>query len=176
MTAKKTAPTLGDNLSMDLQDENKFLSEELEKAMARIEALTREPNTPLVNKPTPGAKPLFARITIILEENEHIPPSGQFFGYHTNWVNPETLLALEPRVANNELTRKEAQVMATEAIQFEAHLRPGEEAAVPVELLSVLNDALTDAPIVDPITSQVLGYRSRLRYPYRIVSSAYAPA
>lgn len=176
MTAKKTAPTLGDNLSMDMQDENKFLAEELAKAMARIEALTREPNTPLANKPKPGAKPLFARITIILEENESIPPSGQFFGYHTNWINPETLESLEERVQSQEITRKEAHVMASESITFEAYLRPGEEADVPVELLSVLNDAVTDAPIIDPVTSQVLGYRSRLRYPYRIVQHAHAPA
>jgi hypothetical protein len=38
-------------------------------------------------------------------------------------------------------------------------------------LLSVLNDALTDTPVIDPITSQVLGYKQRLRYPYRICTT-----
>lgn len=140
--------------------------------LARVEALTRESNSPLVHVPEAGVKPLFARVSIILEENDGIAPSGQYFGLHGNWVNPETLEALEPQVLSGELTRQAAQLIATEKVQFEAYLRPGEEAAVPVELLSILNDAMTDAPIIDPITSQVLGYKTKLRYPYRLVTSA----
>lgn len=146
------------------------LRQENENLRRRIEALTRDSNTPLVNMPDPGARPLFARVRIVLEESDQIAPSGQYFGVHGNWVNPETLEALEPRVVSGELTRKEAHSMATEKVQFEAILRPSEEADVPVELLNTLNDALVDAPILDPVTSQVLGYKSKLRFPYRIIT------
>ena len=152
-------------MTRDLRAENAEL-------LARIEALTRENNSPLSHIPEAGVKPLFARVNIILEENEGIAPSGQYFGLHGNWVNPEMLEELEPKVLAGELTRQEAQVIATEKVQFEAYLRPGEEASVPVELLSVLNDALTDSPVIDPITSQVLGYKQKLRYPYRLVTKA----
>ena len=150
---------------------NKDLLAENRELLARIEALTREANTPLSLVPEAGVKPLFARVNIILEENEGIAPSGQYFGLHGNWVNPETLEALENFVQRGEMTRQEAQLKATETVQFEAYLRPGEEASVPVELLSVLNDALTDTPVIDPITSQVLGYKQKLRYPYRICTN-----
>jgi hypothetical protein len=148
---------------------NQLLAEQNAELMARIEALTREANTPLTNIPKAGARPMFARVRIILEESDHIAPSGQYFGIHGNWVNPETLLALEEQVQAKEMTRKEAQVQATETITFEAILRPGEEADVPVELLATLNDAITSVPSIDPGTFQVLGYKDRLRFPYRIV-------
>ena len=146
------------------------LEAENAELLARIEALTRESNTPLTHTPKAGDRPLFSRIRIILEENDGIAPSGQYFGLHGTWVNPETLRDLEPQVLEKEITRKQAQEMATEKVQFEAYLRPGEEAEVPVELLSLLNDAIQDVPVIDPHTSQVLGYKSRLRYPYRLVS------
>lgn len=168
---------LGSNLAeVDFNDgggdEFRDLRAENAELLARIEALTREGNSPLVNVPEVGARPLFARVNIILEENEGIAPSGQYFGLHGSWVNPEVLEILEPQVLAGDLTRQEAQIQATEKVQFEAYLRPGEEAAVPVELLSLLNDALTDVPVIDPITSQVLGYKKKLRYPYRIMTSA----
>jgi len=168
---------LGDNLGgvdsdTDVISANSFLEQENRELKEKIEALTREGNTPLVHIPKAGERPLFARVRIRLEENENIAPSGQYFGVHGNWVNPEMLEKLEPRVQSKELTRKEAQALATETVQFEAYLRPGEDADVPVELLNTLNDAVVSAPIIDPITSQVLGYRDKLRYPYRIQPSA----
>lgn len=159
------------DLTQDVATVNKDLLAENRELLARIEALTREANTPLTVIPEAGVKPLFARVNIILEENEGIAPSGQYFGLHGSWVNPEMLEELEPRVRAGEITRQEAQTLATEKVQFEAYLRPGEEAAVPVELLSVLNDALVDSPVIDPITSQVLGYKQKLRYPYRITTT-----
>jgi hypothetical protein len=75
------------------------------------------------------------RVRIVLEENENIPPTGQFFGHNGN-----TYL-----------------------------LRPGDEADVPVEILTVLNDAVQDVPQLDPTTRQVVGYRKKLRFPYRVV-------
>lgn len=162
---------LGSNI--DVAEENKALSEQNAELRARIEAMTRESNTPLSLKPAPGARPLFARVRIILEENDGIAPSGQYFGLHGNWVNPETVELLEPKVIAGEMTRKEAYDLATEKVQFEAYLRPGEEADVPVEMLSLLNDAITDTPVIDPGTFQVLGYKQKLRYPYRLVTRSH---
>lgn len=150
---------------------NRLLAEQNQELQERIEALTRESNTPLVNKPKAGDRPMFTRVKIILEESEQIAPSGQYFGIHGNWVNPETLKALEADVQDKLMTRREAQQKATETVTFEAILRPGEEAEVPVELLATLNDAMMSVPIQDPGTFQVLGYKDRLRFPYRIVTS-----
>lgn len=47
-------------------------------------------------------------------------------------------------------------------------LRSNEEAEVPVELLSVLNDAVMEVPIVH--NDQVTGYRKRMRFPYRVIA------
>ena len=166
---------LGNNLGAAMGgsdlDELAELRRQLKEKDEHIEALTREANTPLSNIPVAGEKPLFARVNIILEENEGIAPSGQYFALHGNWVNPEMLEALEDQVQRGDMTRAEAQVAATEKVQFEAYLRPGEEASVPVELLTILNDAITDTPVIDPITSQVLGYKQKLRYPYRICTN-----
>lgn len=49
-------------------------------------------------------------------------------------------------------------------------LMAGVEAHVPPEVISVLNDAVTSIPIIDPQTQRVTGYRSRLRFPYRRIS------
>lgn len=167
--------TLGNNLdeigSIDIVEENRGLREERDDLLARIEALTRESNSPLVHVPKADVRPLFARVRIILEENEGIAPSGQYFGLHGNWVNPEMLAKFEDKVAAKEMTRKEAYEASTEKVQFEAYLRPGEPADVPVELLGILNDAIQDVPVIDETTSQVLGYKSRLRYPYRILQA-----
>lgn len=50
-------------------------------------------------------------------------------------------------------------------------LRPGEEVDVPMEIVNILNNAVESTPQVDPQTKQVIGYRDRLRYSYRVVSS-----
>ena len=48
-------------------------------------------------------------------------------------------------------------------------LMPGIEVEVPPEVISVLNDAVTSIPVINPQTQRVDGYRSRLRFPYRRV-------
>lgn len=50
-------------------------------------------------------------------------------------------------------------------------LRPGEPADVPRKLIEILDHAVMSAPQTDPATKQVIGYRDRMRYPYRIVTS-----
>ena len=82
------------------------------------------------------AVPTVKRIRIILEENDNIPPTGQFFG-----VNGKGSI-----------------------------IRPGEEVDVPVELIEVLNNAEMSVPLVDPNTNQVVGYRKKLRFPYRVIA------
>lgn len=84
----------------------------------------------------PGpASPGTDRVRIILEENDNIPPTGQFIG-----VNGRGYM-----------------------------LKPGVEAVVPKEILSVLNDAVQEVPDIDPSTQQVVGYRKKLRFPYRVI-------
>jgi hypothetical protein len=80
---------------------------------------------------TPGK-----RFRIILEENESIPPTGQYIG-----LNGKGYI-----------------------------LRPGEEAEVPCEILNVLDDAVMDVPVIDPRTRQVVAFRQRLRFPYRVLA------
>lgn len=50
-------------------------------------------------------------------------------------------------------------------------LKPGEVADVPNPLISILDNAEQLMPYTDPSTNQIVGYRSRLRFPYRRVNS-----
>lgn len=73
---------------------------------------------------------------IILEENEHIPPTGLFVGHNgTGFL-----------------------------------IRPGEEVDVPAEVVQILDDAVTSSAMTDG-EGQVVGYRHRTKYPYRVISS-----
>ena len=74
-------------------------------------------------------------VRIVLEENDNIPPTGQFIA-----LNGRTWM-----------------------------LRPGEEADVPLGVVNILNDAVQDVPQIDQASKQVIGYRKRLRFPYRVV-------
>lgn len=75
------------------------------------------------------------RIKIILEENDNIPPTGQFFGLNgTGYI-----------------------------------LRAGEVAEVPTGLIDILDNAVEDVPLVDPITKQPVGHRPKHRFAYRVV-------
>lgn len=46
---------------------------------------------------------------------------------------------------------------------------PGDKVTVPNFLLEVLDNAVMSAPVMDSKTQKVLGYRNRMRYPYRRV-------
>ena len=76
------------------------------------------------------------KVRILLEENDNIPPTGQFIG-----VNGRGFM-----------------------------LRAGEEAEVPVEVVSVLESAVQEVPMVNPVTQQVEGYRQKLRFPFRVIA------
>lgn len=97
-------------------------------------------DTPMKKAPSAMLPPHLRKVTIYLEENDNIPPTGQFF----------------------QVDGRSYQ------------LRAGEAAEVPVEVMNVLNDAVQDVPQVDPTTQQVVGYRKKLRFPYRLVTLAAA--
>ena len=50
-------------------------------------------------------------------------------------------------------------------------LRPGEPVNVPAPIIEILNNAVMSTPQMDPQTLQVIGYRERMRYPYRVLTS-----
>lgn len=78
------------------------------------------------------------RVRIILEDNDQIPPGGQF-----------------------------AQVDGRPFL-----LQSGMEMDAPVSLLDVLDHAITSVPVTDE-NRNIIGYRDRLRFPYRVVRHAH---
>ena len=46
-------------------------------------------------------------------------------------------------------------------------LQPGVEAEVPQGVVDVLENAIMSSPARDPATQRVVGYRDRLRFPFR---------
>lgn len=48
-------------------------------------------------------------------------------------------------------------------------LQAGRPIEAPPELVEILDHAVMSTPQLDPTTKQVIGYRDRLRYPYRRV-------
>jgi hypothetical protein len=98
-----------------------------------------EPEQAPKPKRKPAAKkvttPKSDRVTILLEENDDIPPNGLFLG-----LNGRGYL-----------------------------LRPGEKVSVPIGIVEILENAVMSAPVVDQQTKQVIGYRDRLKYPFRKV-------
>ena len=100
-------------------------------------ATKRRAKRPKPHVEVPGpASPGNRRVRIMLEENDNIPPTGQFFS-----VNGRSYV-----------------------------LKAGLEAEVPVEIVNILNDAEQSVPDVDPYTNQVVGYRKKLRFPYRVIA------
>ena len=49
-------------------------------------------------------------------------------------------------------------------------IRPGEEVDVPLGVAEILSHAVMSTPSLDPSTKQVIGYRERMRYPYRTIN------
>lgn len=48
---------------------------------------------------------------------------------------------------------------------------PGEPVDIPRHVLEILDHAVMSTPQTDPATKQVVGYRERMRYPYRLVNA-----
>jgi hypothetical protein len=48
-------------------------------------------------------------------------------------------------------------------------IRAGEEVDLPLGVVEILNNAVTSVPTVDPQSLQVIGYREKMLYPYRVV-------
>jgi hypothetical protein len=105
------------------------------KAPATISDEALHAATSAVAMPTIAADE--PRVRIVLEDNDQIPPGGQFIQ-----VNGAPFM-----------------------------LVPGYEVDVPVSLLDVLDHAITSVPVLDENKS-VVGYRDRLRLPYRVVRHA----
>lgn len=84
-------------------------------------------------EPQAAPKPM-PRIRIMLEDNDNIPPGGQFIGVDG----------------------------------YGYMLQPNVEAEVPINVLDVLDHAIMSVPITDE-NRNVIGYRDRLRFPYRVI-------
>jgi hypothetical protein len=50
-------------------------------------------------------------------------------------------------------------------------LRPGEAADVPMSIIGILNTAVMSVPVKDA-GDRVVGYRDKLRFPYRVVTES----
>jgi len=83
--------------------------------------------------PMPAAKPM-PKVKIMLEDNDNIPPGGQF--------------------------------ISVDGVAY--MLQPNVEVEVPLNLLEVLDNATYSVPVVDG-DKNVIGYKDRLRFPYRTI-------
>jgi hypothetical protein len=96
---------------------------------------------PLAKRAAPAkaakARPVEPRIRIMLEDNDQIPPGGQF-------VSADGRAFL---------------------------IQAGYEVNVPYSVLDVLDHAIMSVPVKDR-NDTVIGYRDRLRFPYRVIREA----
>ena len=53
-------------------------------------------------------------------------------------------------------------------------LKPGIWVDVPLPIIEILNNAVQQVPDRDPVTNQIIGWREKLRYPYRVAPGAVA--
>ena len=95
-----------------------------DEALQAQAAVTEMPATPVDER----------RVRILLEDNDAIPPGGQF-----------------------------AQANGVPFL-----LQSGMEMDAPVSLLDVLDHAITSVPVCDQ-DRNIIGYRDRLRFPYRVI-------
>lgn len=127
-----------DNEQNDLFDELSGAdgAEEQVEETTAVKATGKKVSGKATAKPATKATAAKAKRTkIVLEENDHIPPTGLFIGH-----NGKGYL-----------------------------LKPGEEADVPDPVIAILKDAIISVPVLDPDTQQVVGYRNRMRYPFRYI-------
>lgn len=101
------------------------------KRVRRTKEQIEADNSALLAKATENARG--KRVKIILEEGDHIPPTGAPFGHNGDMIV----------------------------------IMPGEVVEIPEKFLNIINDCVMSSPVTDPGSKQVVGYRDRLRYPYR---------
>ena len=53
-------------------------------------------------------------------------------------------------------------------------LKPGVWVDVPLPIIEILNNAVQQVPDRDPATNQIIGWRDKLRYPYRVAPGSVA--
>jgi hypothetical protein len=132
---------LGSNLGENLGDDP-LVPDEFRIEINDEEGQPQPPEQARADLPPEHAVRFHERIWIVLEDNDDIPPGGQFIG--------------------------------VDGAAFS--LKPGIEAWVPVGICDVLDQAVKSIPVVDENTRQIIGYKDRLRFPYRIVRNKPAPA
>lgn len=49
-------------------------------------------------------------------------------------------------------------------------LKPGQEVNVPMSIVDILNSAVMSVPVLDE-GQRVIGYRDKLRFPYRVITA-----
>jgi hypothetical protein len=87
-------------------------------------------------KPAKKAAPVEEKVRILIEDNDEIPPGGQFIQ-----VNGRSFM-----------------------------IQAGHEVEVPRSVCDVLDHAVKSVPITDNMNT-VIGYRDRLRFPYRVITN-----
>lgn len=161
--APKHADTLGDNLSpvrdtpaqqgapSDVNEHIAMLAKQMAALTALVTATVQHQAvatgvkfvSPIEAEPLPDTPeaPEQPRVWIVLEDNDEIPPGGQFI-----------------------------QVDGVPYL-----LRSGERALVPVGLVDVLDHAIKSVPVCDE-NRNIVAYKDRLRFSYRVVRDRDLPA
>ncbi len=49
-------------------------------------------------------------------------------------------------------------------------IQPGVEVSVPPGVVEILEHAITSVPVTSPHTRKIVGYRQRMRFPFRLVA------
>ena len=100
---------------------------------------------PAPTRKTRVAKPRVEKLTrIILEDSDEIPPGGQYFSI---------------------MGEKDGKPFSRNWM-----IQSGAEFEAPEELIGLLNNSIVSIPVVNPNTKQVIGYRDRQRFPYRVLA------
>ena len=125
---------------------------------------------------------------IILEDSDDIPPGGQFFSIMGEREAPgakERAYALAKKLRTeaelkgpptdsdiaDALSMLEKQGVSTRIPYNRSWVaQAGVEFEAPDELLEILDNAVMSVPVLAPGTKQVIGYRDRKRFPYRVTA------
>lgn len=79
---------------------------------------------------------------------------------------PKPLPRIKIILEDNDQIGPGGQFVSVDGMPYQ--LQPNHEIEVPVNVLDVLDHAITSVPVVDE-NKNVIGYRDRLRFPYRVV-------